>query len=126
MPKPQYDDLGFWASAETGKRYKMNRQIAQANQNALDWKQSYENLQRHYQQLERDARIVLERQNTYLDGMMAWRELAIEQAEEIRGKPFPPRGNPARAAEIKPLADRFNRIDARRTAARKAGRPEEY
>ena len=61
-----------------------------------------------------------------MDQSGAWREIAIEQAEEARGTKFPPKGDPRRKKALEPLGSKYREIRDRKIANRAAGKPEDY
>ncbi len=83
------------------------------------WKAECQKLLAKYQRLDR---LYL----TLMDQSGAWREIAIEQAEEIQGHPFPPKGDPRRKKALEPLGSKYEKIRDRKIANRAAGKPEDY
>ncbi len=74
-----------------------------------EWVAKYEKLDAQYDRL--------------LDQHDAWREIAIAQAEKVRGYPVPPKGDPRRPED--PLIKEFKTVRDRKYAARVAGKPEQ-
>ena len=75
-----------------------------------EWQAKYKKLDAQYDRL--------------LDMYGAWREVAIAEAEKIRGYPVPPVGDPRRDED--PLIKKYDAILGRKYAARAAGKPEKY
>lgn len=122
----KYDELGFVAAGEVVDNYWQRRNLKIAQQSAQNAQRDAQEWEAAYQQLKQKYNSAVQEYIVEMDAMMAWREIAMEQAEEIRGKPFSPRGTAVRKAEVAPLGDRLDKILARRKAARAAGKPEKF
>ncbi|MHB8258561.1 MAG: hypothetical protein ACYDHY_18280 [Acidiferrobacterales bacterium] len=102
-------DSNIARNIRNAERQHANRVVAEWEQEVERWKQAYAKLEQSYYM--------------ELDAHGAWREIAIEQAEESRGSKFPQKGNPARDTD--PLIIKYRKIYNRKTASRAAGKPEE-
>ena len=98
---------------------KAQRAARNWKKSADEWKDEFDNLLARYERLDR---LYL----TMMDQSGAWREIAMEQAAEIQGHPFPPKGDPRRTKALEPLGSKYEKIRDRKIANRAAGKPEDY
>ena len=121
------DILGFGAanaSLRDHTQMLIKKRARKAQQDAREWEEAAGEWKDEFQKLlaryERLDRLYV----TLMDQSGAWREVAIEQAEEARGTKFPPKGDPRRDSD--PLILKYRKIRDRKIANRAAGKPEDY
>ena len=116
------DILGFGAanaSLRDHTQMLIKEQARKAQQAANKWKSEFQKLLARYERLDR---LYL----AMMDQSGAWREIVLEQAAEIQGHPFPPKGDPRRLKAMEPLNSKYEKIRDRKIANRAAGKPEDY
>ena len=118
------DILGFGAANASLRDHFQRVEVDKAQRATHAWKKASDAWEAEFKKLlaryERLDRLYV----TLMDQSGAWREVAIEQAEEARGTKFPRKGDPRRDSD--PLILKYRTIRDRKIANRAANKPEDY